>query len=234
MTNDLGLGWRLARRELRHGLRGFRVFLACIALGVGAIAGVGSLSQAIVAGLAADGARLLGGEVDLRLLHRPATNEQRAYLEVQSAAVSAIVKMRAMARPLEVRDKRAMVELKAVDNAYPLVGNLETAPPSPLDELLTKRNGAWGAVVDENLLTRLDLNLGERIRVGAATFEVRATVVHEPDRVATVFSFGPRLMISTAALMETDLVQPGSQIRYHYRLLMTPGIGAAAWAEGLG
>jgi len=234
MMDELGLGWRLARRELRHGLQGFRVFLACIALGVGAIAGVGSLSQAIVAGLSADGARLLGGEIDIRLLQRPATDEQLAYLKKQSATVSGVVKMRAMARPLEVRDKRAMVELKSVDGTYPLVGNIETAPPGPLQEILGKRKDAWGAVVDANLLTRLGLNLGARIRVGAATFEVRATVVHEPDRVATVFSFGPRLLISTAALMETDLVQPGSQIRYHYRLLMTPGIGAAAWAEGLG
>ncbi len=233
MMDELGLSWRLARRELRHGLRGFRVFLACIALGVGAIAGVGSLSQAIVAGLVADGARLLGGEVDLRLLHRPATDEQQAYLEAQSAAISGVVKMRAMARPLEVRDKRAMVELKAVDSAYPLIGNFEMAPPSPLHEVLAKQNDAWGAVVDTNLLTRLGLKLGERIRVGAATFELRATVVHEPDRVATVFSFGPRLLISTAALMATDLLQPGSQIRYHYRLLMVPGVDAAAWTEWL-
>ncbi|MGE4562390.1 MAG: FtsX-like permease family protein, partial [Rhodospirillales bacterium] len=95
-------------------------------------------------------------------------------------------------------------------------------------------NDIWGAVVDANLLTRLGLKLGERIRVGTATFELRATVVHEPDRVATVFSFGPRLLISTTALMATNLVQPGSQIRYHYRLLMAPGNSTDAWTERLG
>ena len=234
MTDDLGLGWRLAPRELPRGLRGFRVFLACITLGVGTIASVGSLSQAIVAGLVADGARLLGGEIDLRLLHRPATDKQQAYLAAQSAAVSKVIKMRAMARPLEIRDKRVMVELKAVDGAYPLVGNIKTAPPVPLHDMLGKQNDIWGAVVDANLLTRLGLKLGERIRVGTATFELRATVVHEPDRVATVFSFGPRLLISTTALMATNLVQPGSQIRYHYRLLMAPGNSTAAWTERLG
>ena len=234
MIDELGLGWRLARRELPHRLRGFRIFLACITLGVGTIASVGSMSQAIVAGLVADGARLLGGEIDLRLLNRPATDKQQAYLAAQSAAVSRVVKMRAMARPLEIRDKRAMVELKAVDDTYPLVGNIKTAPPVPLHDMLGKQNDIWGAVVDANLLTRLGLKLGERIRVGTATFELRATVVHEPDRVATVFSFGPRLLISTTALMATDLVQPGSQIRYHYRLLMAPGNSTAAWTERLG
>jgi putative ABC transport system permease protein len=111
---------------------------------------------------------------------------------------------------------------------------LVTAPPRPLSDLLDERDGAWGAVVDANLLSRLDLALGQRIRVGAATFELRATVIHEPDRVATVFSFGPRLLVSAASLAATDLVQPGSQIRYHYRLLMAPGVDAATWTERLG
>ena len=229
MTADLLLGWRLARRELRHGLGGFRVFLACIALGVGAIAAVGGLSQAIVAGLKADGARLLGGDVDLRLLHRPAAPKQLAYLSARSEAVSRVVKMRAMARPAAVRERRAMVELKAVDGAYPLVGEVRTEPRRPLGRLLERRDGAWGAVADPNLLGRLGLGLGGRIRVGAATFQVRATIVHEPDRVASVFSLGPRLLVAAASLAETELIRPGSQIRYHHRLLLPPGAEYGAW-----
>lgn len=233
MKDDLVLGWRLARRELRGGLKGFGVFLTCIALGVGAIAAVGGLGQAIVAGLNADGARLLGGEVDLRLLHRPVTADQKAYLEARSQTLSEIVKLRAMARPEASRDKRTIVELKAVDGAYPLLGSLETDPPHPLGRLLGRKDGVWGAVVDANLMTRLGLGLGDTIRVGAASLRMRATVVQEPDRVASVFSFGPRLLISTAALAATGLVQPGSQIRYHYRLLMKPGVGAEDWSGRL-
>ncbi|HIE20858.1 MAG TPA: FtsX-like permease family protein, partial [Rhodospirillales bacterium] len=233
MTDDFNLAWRLARRELRGGLTGFRVFLTCIALGVGAIAAVGGLSQSIVAGLDANGTRLLGGEVDLRLLHRPATVDQIAYLEAQSQILSAAIKMRAMVRPALNRDKRAMVELKAVDAAYPLIGQLETSPPLPRNQLLGIKDGTWGAAVDANLLTRLGLTLGDTIQLGAATFQMRATVALEPDRIATVFSFGPRLMISSAALAATGLVQPGSQIRYHYRMMMKPGIRAEDWTGGL-
>ena len=233
MTDDFNLAWRLARRELRGGLTGFRVFLTCIALGVGAIAAVGGLSQSIVAGLDANGTRLLGGEVDLRLLHRPATVDQIAYLEAQSQILSAAIKMRAMVRPALNRDKRAMVELKAVDAAYPLIGQLETSPPLPRNQLLGIKDGTWGAAVDANLLTRLGLTLGDTIQLGAATFQMRATVALEPDRIATVFSFGPRLMISSAALAATGLVQPGSQIRYHYRMMMKPGIRAEDWTDGL-
>src|SRR5260370_16575105 len=74
------LAWRLARRELRGGLRGFRIFLACLALGVAVIAGVGSLSAAVSAGLRADARAMLGGDIELHLVHRPATPQQRAYL----------------------------------------------------------------------------------------------------------------------------------------------------------
>jgi len=231
-VDDIALAARLAWRELRGGLREFRIFLACMAIGVAAIAAVGSLSAAVVAGLVADGGRLLGGDVDLRLLHRPVSAEQRAYLDANAARVSGIVELRAMARPVGQRDGRALVELKAVDGAYPLVGAVETLPARPLAELLAPIDGVWGAVAAANLLTRLGIETGARVTVGDATFEIRAIMVKEPDRVATVLSFGPRLMVSADALDDTGLVQPGSQIHYHYRLDLS-GQAPGAWIAAL-
>jgi len=229
------LAWSLARRELkaefRGGVRGFRIFLICLFLGVATIAGVGSLSESLEAGLDADGAELLGGDVDLRLLQRTASDEQLAYLQDAADGYSEIIKMRAMARPVDQRDKRAMVELKAVDKAYPLIGTLETSSPEPTDNLLQNRNGAWGVVVDANLLTRLGVEIGARLLVGAAVFEIRATVISEPDRVANVFTFGPRFLISSKALPETRLIQPGSHVHYHHRLTFAPGFDVADWKK---
>src|SRR5690242_8288297 len=71
---------RLARRELRGGVRGFRVFLACLVLGVGAIAAIGSLAAAVEAGMRADAKHLLGGDISARLALRPAGAEERAFL----------------------------------------------------------------------------------------------------------------------------------------------------------
>jgi len=231
------LAWTLARRELkaefRGGVRGFRIFLICLFLGVATIAGVGSLSGSLKAGLEADGAELLGGDVDLRLLHRPASPEHRTYLQGSAEGYSEIIKMRAMARPVDQRDKRAMVELKAVDQAYPLIGTLKTSSLEPLDNLLRQQNGAWGVVVDPNLLARLGVTNGARLRVGAAVFEIRATVVSEPDRVANVFTFGPRFLISNRALADTELIQPGSQIRYHHRLTFASGFNETDWKNSL-
>ncbi len=235
---DLILAWKLAKRELiaefRGGVRGFRIFLICLIMGVMTIAAVGSLSHALNAGLSADGAKLLGGDIDLRLLHRPATADHRAYLKANSTSYSEIIKMRAMVRPIDRRDVRAMVELKAVDQAYPLVGDLLTDPAKPLLDLLKSERNVWGAIVDANLLVRLGLAVGDQVRLGAATYQIRGTVLSEPDRIANVFTFGPRFLISEASLGDTRLIQPGSQIKYHHRLTLNPGTDIDGWKQQLG
>ena len=125
MTPGFFLAVTIALREMRGGLSGFRILVACLALGVAAIAGVGSLSEGITGGIEKDARRLLGGDVAFRLLHRPATDPQRAYL-TNSAVVSEVVEMRAMAQVdsrvnpgVESTRRRTLVELKAVDDLYP-------------------------------------------------------------------------------------------------------------------
>src|SRR3546814_4002508 len=104
------LSLRLSLRELRGGLRGFRLFVACLALGVAVIAGIGTLSASIGAGLERDGRSLLGGDIEFRLLHRPATAEERAFLDRQGA-VAETVQMRAMATAPR-SDQSTLVERK--------------------------------------------------------------------------------------------------------------------------
>src|SRR6185312_7666802 len=188
---------RFARRELRGGLKGFRIFLACLMLGVAVIAAAGSVASSVRGGIAADAQKLLGGDVEIRLLYRPATPEQIAYFRT-SGAVSAIREMRAMARPL-AGDQRALVELKAVDDSYPLYGTAELQPALPLAEALAEHDGRWGAVADPNLLERLGLKVHDTIRVGTTYYEIRASLEREPDRGAGVFILGPRLMVADAS-----------------------------------
>src|ERR671933_2313439 len=108
---------RFALRELRGGLEGFRIFLACLAIGVAAIAGIGSVSSSVVSGLHADARALLGGDVELHLVYREADAAQRAFLD-ESGTVSLVRQMRSMARSAD-GEQRSLVELKAVDAAYP-------------------------------------------------------------------------------------------------------------------
>ncbi len=232
MTGQFQLAWRFSLRELRGGLKGFRILVACLALGVAAISGVGSLSQSIEAGLQRDAKKLLGGDVALRLLHREATEAQLGYLRA-NGRLSAVVEMRAMARGIKYIDKRSLVELKAIDNLYPLIGKIALKKGKNLADALARKGGVWGAAVEVNLLPKLKIKLGDMVKVGEGQFLITAIVDKEPDRVANILSFGPRLMIRAEALAETKLVQPGSQIRYRYRIQVPDGQNASDWIERL-
>lgn len=227
--STLALAWRLARRELRGGLGGFRVFLLCLLLGVAAIAAVGSLSQAMLGGLADNGRALLGGDAELRVIHRPATPEQLAWLEENSSRLSRAADMRAMARAEVPGGGRRLVELKAVDGAYPLHGTLSTETPGEDPLPLGAEEGAWGALVDPALLSRLDIAVGDSLRIGSLSYEVRGTVSREPDRAAQAFTLGPRVLVHYDSLAETGLEQPGSLIYYQYRLDLPEGESTADW-----
>jgi putative ABC transport system permease protein len=232
IPSEISLALKYARRELRGGLKGFRIFVACLALGVAAIAGVGTLSQSIEAGLQRDGKKLLGGDIALRLLHRPATAEQRQYLKA-NADFSEVIEMRAMARSVGEIKTRTLVELKAVDNAYPLIGVMALEDNAQLNKALAKKDDLWGAVVESNLLVKLKVKLGDILQIGESQFRLTGIIEKEPDRVANVLSFGPRLMIASEGLATTKLIQPGSQIRYRYRINVPNGENATAWSEAL-
>ena len=224
-SHGWGLAWRLARREMRGGLRGFKVLLACLFLGVAAIAAAGSLSAALRGALTTDARQLLGGDLAVRLTHRAVLPAERALIDGLGTIVDQI-EMRAMARAAD--GHMSLVELKAVAGPYPLYGSLDLAPSMTPDQALERRDGVWGAVADADLLTRLGLKVGDLVGIGDARFQLRATIRHEPDRVATVFSLGPRLMVAAEALPSTGLVQPGSLIRYTYLLRLHPGVSADA------
>lgn len=205
---------RLALRELRSGLRGFGIFLACIALGVAAIAGVSSVSRALTDGLAREGRTLLGGDLSYRLIHREATPAEIATLE-EWGAVSVVATMRGMAN---ADAGAALVEIKAVDAVYPVAGVLVTEPPMAPAEIFAARDGVFGAAVDPVLLGRLDLEIGDTIRVGTQAIALRAAVRSEPDKIQAGIDFGPRLLVSREALDAMGLVQPGSLVRFTYRV----------------
>ena len=209
------LALRYALRELRGGLRGFYVFIACIALGVMAIAGVGSVAASLGEGLAREGRTLLGGDVAFSLIQREAKPDEVAFLSFARRG-SVAATLRAMARAGDGR--LALVEIKAVDAAYPMLGQLRSIRNCRLPDLLAERDGAFGAAADQALLARLDLKIGDRVTIGSATFEIRSVVDGEPDKLAGGLGFGPRFLVSEAALRATGLLQPGSLVRWIYRL----------------
>jgi putative ABC transport system permease protein len=218
---------RFALLELRGGLHGFRIFVACIALGVMAIAGVGSFARSLTNGIDREGQVILGGDLSFMLIHREADTAERRFLESRGR-VSSGANMRAMATT--AGGTRVLVELKAVDGLYPIYGKIALDPDTPLERALAQRDGAFGAAVDSTLLTRFDLKPGARLSIGQATIEVTAVIKSEPDKLASGIGFGPRVIISEAALRSTGLLVPGSLVRWNYRLKLPDSSDRAAEA----
>ncbi len=204
------LALRFALREMRAGLRGFYIFLGCIALGVAAISGVGSVAKSITQGISTQGQSILGADIAFSLVQREFTPEQIEFFKGKGE-IAQIVTMRTMARKLDGSDQ-GLVELKVVDNAYPLYGNLE------LQDLDFGPLAPDEAYVGPVLLDRLGIKVGDGIRVGNSEFRLKDTIASEPDKVAEGLDFGPRLIVSRQGLENSGLIQPGSLLRYHVRL----------------
>lgn len=218
-TSTLVLAARIAARELRGGLRGFYIFLACIAIGVAAIAGVNSVSKALTDAISQEGRAILGGDLSFSLIHREADAAEYAYLQ-SLGAVSTAATMRGMARRSDGADQ-ALVEIKAVDSLYPLVGLLETAGQDDPSASLAETANRNGSIVAPELLERLGLALGDTVEIGSAALDIRAKLKTEPDRLSSGIGFGPRLLVSLDGLRETGLIRPGSLITWHYRLALS-------------
>ncbi|ATX67958.1 drug:proton antiporter [Roseinatronobacter bogoriensis subsp. barguzinensis] len=217
----MSVAWKIARRELRGGLRGFWVFLACLALGVGAIAAVGSVRGAIDNGLAREGATLLGGDAELRMTYRFATAEERDWMDGFAAQVSEIVDFRSMAvAGMGDTAERSVTQVKGVDAAYPLVGSVGLDPPIPLDQALEVQDGLPGGVMERILAERLGLEMGDTFRLGVQEFTLRAHITREPDGLGANFGFGPRTLVRSDALDNAELLGPGTLYEVNYRMLL--------------
>ena len=216
----LPLPLRFALRELRAGARGFGIFLACLALGVMAIAGVDAVSKALSDGLAREGRAINGGDIDFSLIGREATAAERDFLAGEGR-LDIVLTLRAMARTADGRT--ALVEIKAVEPSYPLAGKAELAGGAPLQEVLAAGAQPAPAVAEDLLFSRLDLKPGEGLTIGDLPVKLADRLTSEPDKLSGGLGFGPRLMLTLEAARATGLIQPGALLRWHYRLSLPPG-----------
>lgn len=209
---SLRLAARFARRELRGGLHGFRIFLACLALGVAAIAAVGSVRASIEAGLAREGAALLGGDAEIEFTYRFAEAEERAWIANNALKVSEIVDFRSMAVATRNGEtERGLTQIKAVDGTYPLIGDVLLTPEMTLDVAFAGQGDLPGAVMDRALIDRMGLSIGDTFALGTQDFVLMAELTVEPDAAAGGFTLGPRTIVTTQSLENSSLLEPGTR-----------------------
>jgi putative ABC transport system permease protein len=217
----MNLALRLARRELRGGVRGLRIVLACLALGVAAIAAVGTLRAGVEQGLAHDGARILGGTIEVQGGAQPLPQTLREWVHAHGGRTSDIVTLRSMLIVPEANGvtDRQLVELKAVDGAWPLVGSAAFAPTQTTAAALAD----GGVAVEQLVMDRLGLHDGEQVRIGNAALHISGVLTDEPDRVASPSFLGPRALVSMQTLAQADLLKPGAIVDYRLRVVLPRG-----------
>lgn len=222
------LALRFALCEMRGGLSGFYIFLACIALGVAAIGGVNSVAHSVSAGIASEGQTILGGDISFALNQREVSEPERAFIE-GLGPIAETATMRSMARLPDGSDQ-SLVEVKAVDQAYPLYGDLKVEPPMALKEITAEKGGVYGAAVSQGFLDRMGVPLGTKVLLGSGTFELRTVIQSEPDLLSSGFNFAPRFLVSLDGLRASGLIQPGSLVDHIYKVRLPDGAPDSAIA----
>ncbi|MGK2923934.1 MAG: ABC transporter permease [Methyloceanibacter sp.] len=218
-STRLPLAFTIAMRELRAGASGLVVFVLCIALGVAAVAAIGSLAAAFDKALANQGRLLIGGDLSFEVIHRQANPEELAALKALGE-ISESASFRAMARAED--GKSALVEVKAVDASYPLYGEVAVIEPQDAGSAWREPDTVLAQPI---LLNRLGVKIGDTLKIGEAIVTLGGTLGEQPDRLADRLSYGPKLLMSRETLEKTGLVQPGSLIRWTYRVKMPDDAG---------
>ncbi|WP_426044178.1 ABC transporter permease [Caulobacter sp. DWR3-1-2] len=214
------LSLKLAARELRSGVRGFRIFLACLALGVAAIAAAGSTAEAFRHGLASQAREILGGDLSFSIENRDFTPAERAAFD-RLGVTTYTAGARAMAEA--PNGERRLVSLRGVDGRFPLAGTVKLDGAPSVVAALADRDGVPGAAVEPALLDRLHLKLGDRFEAGPVTLIARAVLVSEPDGLSRGFSLGPRVMVRDDVLQRTGLLATGGLSARTVRIALPPG-----------
>ena len=202
------MAWQLARRGLSARFKGLRLLLACLFLGVGALAAIGTLTGSIERELASRGRAILGGDLELEVWQRELTPAEQAALAALGT-VSTGTRLQAMATAgTGAAELTAPVELKAVDDKWPLVGRLRLkdgrmvgAPPP---------GAAWLA---EGATEGLGLRVGDPFTLGTARLTVGGIIADEPDRLGEGFAWGPPVIVNVQTPVAAGLIAPGSQYR---------------------
>ncbi len=206
------LSLQIAIKDLKGGFRRLVIFLLAIIIGVSAIASVQIISSSVKSALKRDAKLLLGGDIEVSQLYASLSDEELAYVKTLGE-VSLVSELRTNAR---ANGRTSLIELKVVDGNYPLIGKVELVDKSSLKEVLK----AGKVVIADDLSTRLNVSVGNALNIAGNNMVIGAIIKKLPDVVSDIFVLGPKVLMSQETFKSTVLSQPGSLIKYRYRILL--------------
>jgi putative ABC transport system permease protein len=223
------LGWRSLWRDLRAGE--LRLLIVAVALAVAALTAVGFFADRLNGGLQRDARQLLGGDA---VVSSDNPTPQMFIDKAKALGLQTAVTMGfpTMARAQTVGQSDPMtklVALKAVSETYPLRGSLQITSKQGGDPAKTRAVPTMGeAWVDAALLDGLGLQVGDKLLLGDAEFQIGQIISSEPDRGAGFANFAPRVMVNMAGMAATGLIQPASRVTYRFAVAGKSSAGPVA------
>lgn len=233
ILNNIVMAARIAARDMRGGVRSLWLLVGGTFVGAAAVALVGATSQSLIDGTRRGALEAVGGDLSLRLSHRPPSEAELATIR-REGDVSITGELRPMARAFRngiAEGPPLLVELKGVDRQYPLYGRAEIRPASNLYQTLDQNGGVYGAVADAALFDALDLETGDSVQIGDAQYQLRGALVVEPDRAFRAFTLGPRIMVLGESLPATGVADAGAAVYYYTRVKLSPKSDVRAGAK---
>ncbi len=224
------VAFRFAARELRSGISGFRIFLACLAVGVAALAASGSTAEAFRRGLASQSRAILGGDISASVVSRRFTGGEMAAFTRLGRTTDAL-QIRAMAEGPD--GDRRLAEVRGVDDAFPLAGTVTLQGAPDLATALAPAGAVPGAAVDPRLLDRLHLRLGQTFLIGDVHFAVRAALKSEPDVLSRGFALGGAVLVRRTVLDRSGLIGAGDLFGETVRIALRPGLTLSGALDSL-
>ncbi|MAK60978.1 MAG: oxidoreductase [Ponticaulis sp.] len=216
----MSVAWRIALRELSGGIGGFRIYLACIVLGVAAIAASGSVTEVFTRGLTAEARMLLGGDAMFATSQRRANSEERAFVEGLGQSTEKI-SLNTMAQKESLRRQ---VDVTAIEPVFPLIGTVELeGGATNLAEALAPIDNRWGVAVSQSFLDQFRADIGDQVTIGSIDTVIRAKLKKLPDQVGEPGAFGPEALIQIAALEEANRLSVGQLFRSRLIVTFEPG-----------
>ena len=223
-------GWlRVSLIDLRGSARRFVILMACLALGVAAIGTVSAVRSSVETAIERDARLILGGDLELR--------SQRS--DIDDTVVAALETLGRVSREVEINSqagadgKTAFLSLRAVTDAYPLVGAVTLTPGAEdgsIADLLARREGLFGVLLSQQAALRLDVEVGETVRIGTLDVQLRGIIDTLPDQATAGFQLGAPALISNLALAPAGLREQGVLSQFRYKVLLAGGDFDAATA----
>lgn len=204
---------RMTQRDWRAGE--LRFLLIALIVAVAALSSVGFFVERMRAGLNRDAHQLLGADLVISA-DQPISDAWRGEATRRGLSLAETVSFPSMAIAGEGDQAVSqLAAIKAVSSGYPLRGHLKVSMQAGAEGSATQDIPAAGTVwVDANLLTALNLSVGNSLKLGDKMFDIAKVIAVEPDRGASFMNFAPRVMMSLPDLRATNLIQNGSRVTY--------------------